>query len=512
MPTLSPSDPCVNASSQYVPSKAVRLQDLPPIQYQYVAFAPWFSPVCTQSYLAAAHGISAFLFYAPSQNNSATPPPPNDQLWNLGDGGRWKSKNKYPVYAISGADGASLMQQLAQYSGKMSEVKNGNVLVQEFDPTDYIRLYATFNTDGSSNLPTLWAFLLIVLGIVLLLVGLTSFSMHYIQRRNRLDLQRRVQNGEVDIESLGIKRPCLTQTDIDSLPLIPYIPNEKKPPLPLDPSITTTTTTTTSTYNPNAPTPPTTAASPQDYNQPTCPICLDDYIPNETPVRCLPCHHIFHPDCIGPHLLTRVDCPMCKQLVSSSLFPPCTPGSGDPGRACPPITNAMVRRERQERRRQEQRANPSPVSRWETIQGRFSLPLGNTPLVRTRTGRRMTRSRPSVGGTAARVGAIVEEPTTSQIEMGTLARPEGGTIPIVSGTVVAAPGIEAEREGGEVGMRPPPQDSEGRREWARRRASALLGRGGEGHADVGVVGTLDEEDVDRRDGMPRCEFPLFTRS
>ena len=121
-----------------------------------------------------------------------------------------------PVYAIPGAEGAATMQQLAQYSGNSSNDEISAILSEvQFDQSDYVRLYTSFGTTGSNNLPTLWAFLLIVLGIVLLLIGATSVSMHYFQRRHRRALQRRVENGEVDLESLGIKRshPNTTRRD-----------------------------------------------------------------------------------------------------------------------------------------------------------------------------------------------------------------------------------------------------------------------------------------------------------
>ena len=104
---------------QYVPSNVTRIRDLPTKEYLYLALAPWFSAACTKSYLAAARavqGLDGLMFYIPNSSTS-TPPPIADGIWNLNDGGRWKSENKYPVYAIPGVDGAIIMQQLAQYSG-----------------------------------------------------------------------------------------------------------------------------------------------------------------------------------------------------------------------------------------------------------------------------------------------------------------------------------------------------------------------------------------------------------
>jgi hypothetical protein len=75
------------------------------------------------------------------------------------------------------------------------------------------------------------------------------------------------------------------------------------------------------------------------FYQPTCPICLDDFVPAETIVRELPCKHIFHPECIDPFLRANSSlCPMCKK---STL----------PAGYCPvQVTNIMVRRERLIRR------------------------------------------------------------------------------------------------------------------------------------------------------------------
>ncbi|KAL9126331.1 MAG: hypothetical protein Q9217_004596 [Psora testacea] len=501
VPTLDSLDPCANASSQYVPSDVTRVQNLPPTQYLYVAFAPWFSAACTKSYLAAARSAVAFLFYVPSQTTSVEPPSPDDETWNLGDGGRWKRQNKFPVYVVPGADGAQIMQQLAIYSGDLSQAQNGDILRQEFRPTDYVRLYASFSTGSDSHLPTLWAFLLIVLAVVLLLVGATSFSMHYVQRRHRRDLQRRLQNGEVDLETLGIKRQCLTQAQIDTLPLIPYVPNEKKPPLPLPAPDSST--------SPEISGPiPVAAASPQDYNQPTCPICLEDYVPNETSVRSLPCHHIYHPGCIEPFLLGNSSlCPVCKTKVD---LPGLRPGS----RATnyPPITNAMVRRERYARRLRErgEQANTSVngLGRWTSFRRQFRQPVSHTA----------PRRRGFVAPPSRHSPAPSAEPEFFMMELGAWPRTAPQTIPNPAPpstrnaprgtpTTETTPSTDARLAPTETTPRPrPPQDPERRREWARRRASALLGRG---HGIIGdEVVDADEEERGRRAEMPKWRKAL----
>ena len=90
------------------------------------------------------------MFYTPN-NSTGTPPPISDETWDLDDGGKWKSQNKFPVYAIPGVDGAIIMQQLAQYSGNASSPKSQSLLTQEqLDPTDYVRLYVCIFSEQKS--------------------------------------------------------------------------------------------------------------------------------------------------------------------------------------------------------------------------------------------------------------------------------------------------------------------------------------------------------------------------
>ncbi|KAL9103603.1 MAG: hypothetical protein Q9163_001367 [Psora crenata] len=495
VPSLDPSDPCVNASSEYVPTNVTRLQDLPQIEYfNNVAFAPWFSAACTKSYLAAANVSTAFLFYVPSQNTTAKPPWPNDETWNLGDGGQWKSQNKYPVYAIPGPHGATIMQHLAISSSNLSQVKDSGLLLQEIDPTDYVRVFASFDVGDNSNLPTLWVFLLIVLAVVLLLVGATSFSMHYIQRRHRRDLQRRVENGEVDLETLGIKRQRLTQAQINTLPLIPYVPNEKKPSLPLAAE---------SSPQNSAPVPP--AVSPQDYSQPTCPICLDDYVPNETSVRSLPCHHIYHPACIDPFLLSSSSlCPVCKTKVNAPGL-----GLGTPVNASPLITNAMVRRERYARRLRESgevtNANGDGLDHWPSLRRLFrpfvSHPRPSGSGLETRPTMHPPAASTAPNFLSMELGAwpYTTSPVGSNLGPSNTVNPPVSTAPVGSRSATDASQLPTEPT-----PRPqPPQDPERRREWARRRASALLGRGGGAGPGSGEVVDADEEEWTRRARMPK---------
>ncbi|KAI4258119.1 MAG: hypothetical protein LQ352_001362, partial [Teloschistes flavicans] len=376
VPDYPDGSPCINQTSQYIPQNATRQGDLPAVESMFMAIAPWTTPTspdCVLSLLEAVrNSVKGFIFYIPNSPPGA-PPPMNDPVWGLGDGGSWKSKYKFPVYAIAQPDGQAIMDQLGQYSGVLTGIPNGTALLDEYKPGHNAKMYAVVTLTNATSLPSLWAFLLIVLGIVLFMIGVTSGIMHLYQRRRRNALRRRIVNGEVDLEKLGIKRLTVPQEAINMLPTFVYSPSEKdlldRPrdhvtalsDFPIKESDTETTdsdkiappppsTTLASPRLEEAPQPPPSSQPPttiapviqQDqpsYAQPTCPICLDDFTPLQTTVRSLPCHHIYHPECIDAFLLRNSSlCPICKSKVLPKGYCPAT------------ITNAMVRRERQQRR------------------------------------------------------------------------------------------------------------------------------------------------------------------
>ena len=450
----------MNVSEQYIPSGAPREADLPPQHYNLIAFIPWISQECTKSYLAAAnHQASALITYIPN-NQSDTPPPVNDQQWLLNDGGRWKSHSGYPVYAIPGASGSSIMQQLNVYSGNVSSIRNGSFSSITSDQNDYIRLYTSIQTNAQSNLPSLWAFLLMVLGIVLVLVGLTSTTMHYYQRRARKNLRRRVIEGEVDLETLGIRRLTVPQDVLEKLPVYVYTTIEKEGPIeeeslrtPLarrssEPPATIHITTD------NIP------ARPRKFQQPMCAICLDDFVPNSTVVKELPCLHIYHPECIDELLGGHSSlCPVCKGKVLPSGY-------------CPEIiTNAMVRRERQAR----QLPQPQPDSQPPAI----AIPAAET-----------SRRHFAVDGRMASFHRQFGRRSHLQVERRISSAPEVQAVEMsIRPSIVT---VLSTRES--LTPHSPPQQPDDRAERARRRMSALLGH----------QVTADEEEREQRQQLPKC--------
>ncbi|KAI5252418.1 hypothetical protein E4T42_03506 [Aureobasidium subglaciale] len=298
--------------AQSLPANVTRFQHLP-IDSPKIAIAPWISPSCTLSYLQAAPRVSAFIFYIPDQTN-----PPlasaNSPTWSLGDGGHWKSVIDYPVYAIASQIGQQITLTMSKYSGNASDVLDNQQLLDNGITSDsQVRLMMQVATsNGGTNLPSIWIFLLIILAILIALIGTLSLTMHILQRKRRNDLRDRIARGEVNLEALGLDRMnTYTPSAITVLP--EKGSSQAPPPLPLE--------------------------------QSTCAICLDDFAESQSQVRQLGCAHCFHSQCIDLFLLeTSSLCPLCKQSV---LPPGYVPGK---------ITNAHVRRERYLRRNATRRA------------------------------------------------------------------------------------------------------------------------------------------------------------
>lgn len=240
-----------------------------------------------------------------------------------------------------------------------------------FDIRDYARIYTEITTSSGSNSPSLWVFLIIVLAALGVILVLMSLMMRWIQRKHRAALRRRVARGEVDLEALGIKRLTVPEERIKQLPLFIYVCEYG-----LDDAVTTqaglhksspaddeshegsihislpdsrepnninntsdSSTTETIVADQAIPCGDLQRHSYTAGSQPTCPICLEDFVSGTTVIRALPCTHIYHPECIDTFLSRNSSlCPMCKKSVLPLGYCPTT------------ITNAMARRERNVRR------------------------------------------------------------------------------------------------------------------------------------------------------------------
>ncbi|KAE8149649.1 hypothetical protein BDV25DRAFT_130173 [Aspergillus avenaceus] len=391
VPSLDEQDVCSNITAPLIPANVTRHSDVEKFGYRSIGLAPWVGAGCARSFLDATQrtGSDALVFFLPSDSESK-PPPPEDPLWSLGDGAEWKRRNQYPVYAIPGPAGATLMSQLASYSGNTSNVQGGHndTAASVHDQHD-TRLFTLIDFERSHpKMPSLWGFILAILGTVLVLSMIILLCYQLVQKRRRDNLQHRIESGEADMEQLGLHLLKVPQEILDTLPVYKYPdwsafsdhshapgdtsmqsdelqePNEKETRVEPDVSPTDNVKnaaeedykTKESEDNPspkkseastNPPTPSESQASidtcdkeirPKfnrfSRSQTTCAICLDDFVSLVTTVRELPCGHLFHVDCIDASL-TRNSClcPLCKK----SVLPP--------GYYPMPITNRVVHRD-----------------------------------------------------------------------------------------------------------------------------------------------------------------------
>ncbi|KAL2001685.1 hypothetical protein VTN02DRAFT_1406 [Thermoascus thermophilus] len=371
VPSLDPHDPCSNETAPFVPRNVTREADLPDLGYSYstIGLAPWVSVDCTKAYLAAAGkaSVGALIFFKPGHYDTGKPPPISSLTWSLDDGGAWKKNNEYPVYAIPGSAGATLMHELSRYSGNLNSTKNAT------EPAGYTRLYALINLErNDGTLPGLWIFILAILGSLLFIVISAAVAIRCMQRRRRDDLRRRILAGEVDLESLGIKRTNVPPQVLENIPLYTY-PSLSTPPKAVlredktpsygvlendvESSAQASRSSSGSDFSSaikEAEDVQETSSSAKETNQgkrltfsqTTCAICLDDFVPGSSTVRELPCAHIFHPECIDNFLLQNSSlCPVCKKSVLPPDFCPDT------------VTNLMVRQEQLMRRLRRQTSN-----------------------------------------------------------------------------------------------------------------------------------------------------------
>ena len=305
-----------------IPENAVNLTSLPSGQnYPLIAMFPWTtSTACTEAYIIQARmdaAQGAFVFQ-PGTGDILT----SSMSWRLsGERAnyiiRW---NPFPIYAIAAASAQSMLRESALYSGNMSQVPNGSELVQTYNPDDYARLFATVQIHDTGRIPFMWVTIIITLSVLLALCIVAAIVAHFLRRHQRSTLRRRLERGEVDLQTLGIKKMNVPQSKIDEMPKYVYI-DAKRSNSPNSTSADSST-----------------LPQQSSFSQSTCPVCLDDFEPGQTQVRELPCRHIFHPECIDIFLRDRSSlCPLCK---SSAL----------PKGYCPDITDIMVRRERLARR------------------------------------------------------------------------------------------------------------------------------------------------------------------
>lgn len=258
-----------------------------------------------------------------------------------------------------------MMTQLSLYSGNTTQVPHGDEITELYgpNPNDYVRIWTELTMKNPSNALAIWTFFLIIIGALLLIIASVSLTMHFIQRRRRTSLRRRVESGEVDLEAMGIKRLTVPEVYVKEFPVFTY--NS-------EPEIMSVPSTPTSAGGPLSPRSIRSSRRSRRVDQrsvvsdmistgsirskrsslagsdmtatnfqPNCHICLARFEHRITIIRELPCGHIFHPECIDEFLTQNSSlCPMCKHCMLPRGF-------------SPKITNGMVRRERAVRRLRE---------------------------------------------------------------------------------------------------------------------------------------------------------------
>ncbi len=302
--------------------------------YNLVGLAPWINTECTKSFFASVKkdSLRALLVYQPDGDTSQ-PPSVDDTVWEFDDGDDWRATNHFPVYAVSGAAGDRMMQQLSLYSGDLSQVPFGANITAIYhpDPADYVRVWSELVITNNPATLAVWLFVIIIVGVLVSVIGGTSLLMHCVQRQRRASLRRRVESGEVNLETLGIKRLKVPLEHVQTFPLFTY---NYEPPVPVSP---TTRPSSAAHSHRNVDPEPEKCGHATDY-QPDCQVCSEEFQSRETVIRELPCGHIFHPDCIDGFLSGVSSlCPVCKASMLPRGY-------------CPKITNGMVRRELATRR------------------------------------------------------------------------------------------------------------------------------------------------------------------
>ncbi|KYK56755.1 uncharacterized protein DCS_03761 [Drechmeria coniospora] len=462
VPQVTSVADCDREQYEFIPQNVTRRSNLPPTNFNVVAIAPWFSINCTLAYLkSASHGsIRAFIFYKP--NNSTNKPQEVDSpVWNLDDGGAWRKKNHFPIFAIPGLEGQKIVTQLSLYSGNVNQVPHGQEISQLYgsNPNDYVRVWTDLTLENQTNMPAVWAFVLIVIAALLSIITAVSLTMHFVQRRNRESLKRRVQTGEVDLEAMGIKRLTVPASHLKSLPLFTYNADPdhtNDPPTPDSAAAKPAPTTSrrksrrSDRKASNTSSDPTLLGSSRSLrrmrnkrsmgdttatnHQPDCQICLATFEHRVTIIRELPCGHIFHPACIDEFLTQNSSlCPMCKQCMLPRGY-------------SPRITNGMVRRERAIRRLRERvdleaSSLESGETKLKLWRNRLFSPSGHgagaksasnfamTPLptaCNTSDGPLETDAKAPVEGTTLSAASEAAEPTAD--------RPDSSQVPLSTGS------------------------------------------------------------------------------
>lgn len=302
--------------------------------------------------------IRAFIFYRPN-NSSAAPPHATSLAWDINGSTKWRMQTYYPVFAVSGQTGQSMMLHLNSYSGNATEIPFAQNISDLYgaDVDDFIRIWTDMDVSTTHHSGPVWLYFLIVAVVLAIIISATSLTMHLTQAWRRIQLRRRVISGEVNLEAMGIKRLTVSMDEVRKFPLYTYRYDPPANSPPTSPSIPLPCPVNIAGCGQAAlrgvgngpqqvepmcfgkPLPnPISAPDVACDSQPMCLICMEQFQNRVTVIREISCGHIFHPECID-EFLTEVSslCPICKASMLPAGY-------------CPKITNETVRRERAIRR------------------------------------------------------------------------------------------------------------------------------------------------------------------
>ncbi|KAL2802637.1 hypothetical protein BJX63DRAFT_105969 [Aspergillus granulosus] len=344
VPSLDGHDDCNNTLAPHIPANVSRYQDVAQYGYHTIGLAPWVTPDCSRWFLEASGrvGTKALVFFLPSSEDDK-PPPAHDDVWLLAGEPPWKNMSQFPIYAIPGQAGTTLMEQLSWYSG------NGNETTAQSGQWD-MRLFTIINLERTgSKSPNIWGFLLAIFGTLLVLCVILLLVYQLIQRRRRETLQRRLEANGVDYEQYALQHFRVSQDFLAKLPVYTYPslddphPGSSRQSLcEIDKREQSQDTLMIETErrriekeaaedneqnSESAKTPRrpshTKHVNRLSHSQTTCAICLEDFVPASSTVRELPCGHIYHPECIDISLTRNSSlCPLCKKSVlPPELYP-----------------------------------------------------------------------------------------------------------------------------------------------------------------------------------------------
>ncbi|KAL4928556.1 RING-H2 finger protein [Aspergillus undulatus] len=226
VPSPSSTDPCSNITAPFIPSNVSRYEDVVSFGYPSIGLAPWVTPTCSQSFLDVSRrvGIEALVFLLPASGDRK-PPPPADATWLLSGESSWESRITYPVYAIPGAAGITLMAHLSLYSknGTLPHGQRNESAESSQSGQRNTRLFTLIDLEKSGRkAPSIWGFLLAIIGTIVVICFILLLLYQLVQRRRREDMQRRLEAGQADYPQFDLQHIKVPRDFLARFPVYVY--------------------------------------------------------------------------------------------------------------------------------------------------------------------------------------------------------------------------------------------------------------------------------------------------